>query len=251
MSRLSLALLIAHLCSPAFVRAQNITDTSNGTLNLVVSFTVTPGTSNLPTGKTVNFRLRCMNAAGYQLEASAVYSMVGTAPDDGGRAIAASDIGVGITAIDASKAGVLKPRTDAIVSGFDYDPAAVTANNGLTPYTGKANGQATLADIVNNPQAAILTGPQVAADEDTSGAANFITVTMTFALVPQYFTPGTFTAIITLTSTQQNPEHLIAGNPNGANHHEQVPTDHLWNRCIDVISVCANRISADNRDHNG
>jgi len=81
MSRLSLVLLIAHLCAPAFVRGQNITDTSNGTLNLVVSFTVTPGTSNSPTSKTVNFRLRCMNAAGYQLEASAVYSMVGTAPD--------------------------------------------------------------------------------------------------------------------------------------------------------------------------
>jgi hypothetical protein len=31
-----------------------------------------------------------------------------------------------------------------------------------------------------------------------------LTVTMAFALIPQYFTPGTFTAIITLTTTQQN-----------------------------------------------
>jgi hypothetical protein len=251
MSRLSLALLIVHLCAPAFVRGQNITDTSNGTLNLVVSFTVTPGTSNSPTSKTVDFRLRCMRATGYQLEASAVYSMVGTAPNDGGREIAAADIGVGITAIDTSKAGVLKPRTDSIVSGFDYDPAAVTADNGLTPYTGKANGQATLADFVNNPQITILTGPQVAADENTSGSANFITVTMSFALVPQYFTPGTFTATITLTTTQQDPDHLIAVNPNGANHHEQEPTDHPWNDCHNVVSICANRICADHRDHNG
>jgi hypothetical protein len=251
MGRLLLALLMAHLCLPAFVWSQNITDTSNGTLNLVVSFTVTPGTSNSPTSKTANFRLRCMGAAGYQLAASAVYSMVGTAPDDGGRAIAASDIGVGITAIDTSKADVLKPRADTIGSGFDYDPAALTADNGLTPYTGMANGQATIADFVGGPPVTFLTGPQVAADDNPSGPSNFITVIMTFALVPQYFTPGTFTAIITLTITQSNPEHLTAVNPNGVNHYEQETTDCFWNGRVDVVNVCANRICADNRHHNG
>ena len=70
-------------------------------------------------------------------------------------------------------------------------------------------------------------------------------------LVPQYFTPGTFTAIITLTTTQPSPEYLAAVNPNGVNHHEQEPTDHLWNGGLDVASICANRICADHGDHNG
>jgi hypothetical protein len=251
MRRLSLAILIAHLCAPNFAHGQKLTDASDGTLNLVVSFAVTPGASNSPASQTVNFRLRCRMATGYQVEASAVYAMVGSVPDDGGHAIAASDIGVGITAIDASQAEVIKPRTDTIVSGFDYDPAAVIGSNGLTPYTGKANGLATIADLVDSPSTTILTGPQIAADENTSGTPNFLTVTMTFALVPQYFTPGTFTAVITLTTTQQNPEHLIAVNPNRVDYYEKESTDQLRNGCTDVVSIRPNRVCPDDGDHNG
>ncbi|MBZ5498371.1 MAG: hypothetical protein LAP85_18380 [Acidobacteriia bacterium] len=241
--------MFIHLCAPALLGAQNITDTSNGTLNLVVSFTVVPGTSNSPTSRTVNFRVRCMSAAGYQLAASAVYSTAASAPADNGRTIQASDIGVGITAIDTSGSEVLKPRADTIAFGFDYDPANVPATNGLTPYTGKASGQATLADFVDNPIVTILAGPQVANTEDTSSSTNYISVTMTFALVPQYFTPGTFTAVITLSTSRGNPETMTKIKPNGANHHAQELFDSLWDDCIDVIDVCANRICPDDGNH--
>ncbi|MBM3791541.1 MAG: hypothetical protein FJW35_14500 [Acidobacteria bacterium] len=95
---------------------------------------------------------------------------------------------------------MITPRTDVIAAGFDYDPSAVTAVNGLTPYTGMASGQATVADLVNNPNIKILNGPQIhATSQSTAETENYITVTMTLALLPQYFTPGTFTAVITLT----------------------------------------------------
>ncbi|MFH1574591.1 MAG: hypothetical protein ABIG68_11440 [Acidobacteriota bacterium] len=187
------------LLGPACAHAQVLTDTSNGTLTAVVSFTVNPGTSNSPTSNQVQFRIRSNNAAGYNIVASTMYSVTPSAPDDGGRAIAASDIGVGITSL-VLRSNVITPRTDVIAPGFDYDPSGVTAVNGLTPYTGMASGQATVEDLVNNPNIKILNGPQIhATSQSTAETDNYITVTMTLALLPQYFTPGTFTAVITLT----------------------------------------------------
>jgi hypothetical protein len=194
-----LALLIINLF-PGCLCAQNITNTSNGNLSVIVTFsTMTPGTSNTPTNSTARFRIRCQNAAGYHVAASATCSFAPSQPADGGRTIDYSDIGVGITTVNTSKSGVIKPRADTIVSGLNYNPGSITATNGLTPYSGMASGQATIADIVNNPNLTILSGPQIATTQGTGSTTNFITVTMTFAELPQYLTPGTLTAVITLT----------------------------------------------------
>jgi hypothetical protein len=199
MSVRSLALLIINLF-PVCLCAQNITDTSNGNLSVTVSFSLmTPGTSNTPTNSTASFRIRCQNTAGYHLAASATCSFVPSQPADGGRTLDFSDIGVGITAVDTSKSGVIKPRVDTIATGFNYDPGSITATNGLTPYSGMSSGQATIADLADNPNLTILSGPQIAAEEGKGNGTNYITVTMTFAELPQYLTSGTLTAVVTLT----------------------------------------------------
>lgn len=197
MNRLWPAVILG-CCMPGRLCAQNITDTSNGTMSALISFTVTPGTSNTPVARTVSFRIRCADASGYHVAASASYVAVPSAPTDGGATIAASDIGVGITSVDTSSSQVIKPRTDTIAYGFDYDPGAVSAPNGLTPYAGRAAGQATVADLVGSPGTTILSGDRIAAGESPSDPNNYITVTMTFALLPQYFTPGIFTVALTL-----------------------------------------------------
>lgn len=183
---------------PGRLLAQNITDTSNGMLSAVVSFTVTPGTSNTPSAHTVSFRIRCADISGYRVTASAIFSAVPSAPADGGATLAASDIGVGITSVDTSNSQVIKPRTDTIAFGFGYDPGAVSAPNGLTPYTGRAAGQATVADLVASPGTTVLSGDRIAASENPNDPNNYITVTVNLALLPQYFTPGTFTVVLTL-----------------------------------------------------
>jgi hypothetical protein len=199
MKGLGSAVAAVLVLGPACASAQVLTNTSNGTLTAVVSFTVNPGTSNNPVSNQVQFRIRSNNAAGYNITASTTYTTTPSAPDDGGRPIAASDIGVGITSL-VLRSNVITPRTDVIAAGFDYDPSAVTAVNGLTPYTGMTGGQATVADLVNNPNIKILNGPQIhATNQNVTGTQNYITVTMTFALLPQYFTPGTIIAVITLT----------------------------------------------------
>jgi hypothetical protein len=113
----------------------------------------------------------------------------------GGLTIAASDIGVGITSI-TSASGVITPRTDTIVAGFGYDPTTVVASTGVTPYLGAAAGQATLADLLASKT--ILSGPRIDTVTDLT-TPDYLTVTMKFGLVPQYFTPCNFTAVITLT----------------------------------------------------
>ena len=42
--------------------------------------------------------------------------------------------------VDYSGSATKDPRVDTIAAGFNYDPATVTAANGLTPYTGTAVG---------------------------------------------------------------------------------------------------------------
>lgn len=177
---------------------QVITDTSDGTLTAVVPFgTMNVGDPSAPVVQQLQFRLRCKDLQGYRLLASASLSNSSSAPDEGGQKLGASDIGVGITAIDLSAAFVIKPRTDQITSGFDYDPSTITPANGLTPYPGAAAGQATLADLAAGG-VEILSGPKIANNENFQ-TANFLTVTVTLGAFPQFFTPGTATAIVTLT----------------------------------------------------
>jgi hypothetical protein len=115
----------------------------------------------------------------------------------GGSTISASDIGVGITSITAAS-NVDMPRADLIAPGFAYDPAGVVATNGLTPFGGVATGQATLGDLATGRK--ILNGNRIAPNINNGPASvNYLTVTMKFAVLPQYFTPATFAALVTLT----------------------------------------------------
>ena len=181
--------------------AQRIQNTSNGALSAVLPFgTLTPGVSNIPSSTSVQFRLRNNAAAGYHVEVSSVsFNAIPSAAADGGDPITPADIGVGITSITPAPTfnGIL-PRNDIVTSGFNYDPSAVSGVNGLTPYTGMASGLGTLADLANNPNITIITGNRIHANMAAAGARNYLTVTMTFALLRQYFTPAAFSGVVTL-----------------------------------------------------
>jgi hypothetical protein len=178
--------------------AQSFTDNSNGVLTVSIPFAnLTPGTSTTPSSTQVQFRIRTDNNNGYKVQVSAVFNAITSSPVDGGSTITASDIGVGISSL-AFGSSVQDPRSDNIAAGFNYDPSAVSAANGLTPYTGMASGRATLADLVANPNLTILSGPKISNNDGTTHPTNFITVTMTFGLIGQFFTPSTLSGILTL-----------------------------------------------------
>ena len=89
------------------------------------------------------------------------------------------------------------PRADVIFTGFNYNPGTVVGTNGLTPYTGIASGQATISDLSGGQE--ILNGNRIAATQSTASSTDYLQVTMTFGAVPQFFTPCTFSSVITLT----------------------------------------------------
>lgn len=184
--------------------SQVLTDTADGTLStVVVHSAMTPANTNMPTGTEVRFRIRSNSPWGYKVVAAlSSFTVNAASPASGGMTITSDDIGIGIVFVDSSGSSVLKPRTDTVSSGFNYDPGSVIATNGLTPYMGVATGQATLAELGSGYK--ILSGPKIANTEILS-ANNFITVTMKFGILGQYFTPASFTAVITLSiSNGQN-----------------------------------------------
>jgi hypothetical protein len=203
--RLSVVWLIVLIFS-AEGFSQVLTDTSNASLTAALAFgTLTAGTSNTPDSQTLQFRIRCSNVAGYKVKVtSATFTPITTAPADGGSTIDASDIGVGIVAVTTPPPfnGIL-PRNDVITGGFDYDPASITASNGLSPFGGLSGSpaRATFQDLISSPDTQILSGNQIHTSESASGAnapKNYLTVTMRFAVLRQYFTPATFSGTITL-----------------------------------------------------
>ena len=200
--RLVVFTLGAVLAFPGYGVAQNpqnsLTNTADATLAAVLPFgALTPARSTTPVATSVAFRLRNRTAAGYRLDAQLTSFIVTPAAlADGGATIARTDIGVGITSI-VSGSSVFLPRADVITSGFNYSPGAVTSPSGLTPYQGQALGTATLNDLVASKK--ILGGNQIAADAKLATAGNYLTVTMAFGLLPQYFTPASFSAVLTLT----------------------------------------------------
>ena len=191
------ALIAIVLNSSAF--AQIITDGSDNILSVTIPFgNLTPGTSTTPASTQVQFRIRSNSNNGYKVQASATFNVMGAGPNDGGVTVSASDIGVGITGLVFGPA-VKTPRADVIAPGLNYNPATVSAMNGLTPYAGMALGQATVADILANPNMTILSGPKIANNQHLNPPANMITVTMTFGVVGQFFTPATLSGVLTLT----------------------------------------------------
>jgi hypothetical protein len=199
----SMRLVVCATATILFLRgramAQILTSASEGVLSASIPFgNLTPGSSTTPASTQVQFRLRSNNDNGYRIRASAVFNVNTTAQPDGGTTVSASDIGIGITSLTYAPA-VREPRTDVIAPGLNYNPATVSAVNGLTPYTGMASGRATLADIIANPNITILSGPKIANNQTINPPTNFITVTITFGLVGQFFTPSTLSGTLTLT----------------------------------------------------
>lgn len=178
--------------------APSLTDTSDGVLTATIPFSnLTPGTSTTPSSGQIQFRLRTNSNNGYRVLASAVFTVVPTGAAQGGATLTASDIGMGISSMTYGSS-VKTPRVDTVASGYNYDPATVPAVNGLTPYTGAASGQATLADLLATPNLTLLAGPRIANNQGTH-ATNFITVTITFGIVGQFYTPSTLSGTLTLT----------------------------------------------------
>ena len=200
--RLVVFTLGAVLAFPGYGVAQNpqnsLTNTADATLAAVLPFgALTPARSTTPVATSVAFRLRNRIATGYRLDAQLTsFIVTPSALADGGATIAGSDIGVGITSI-VPGSSVLLPRADVTTSGFNYNPGTRTSPNGLTPYQGQALGTATLNDLVASKK--ILGGNQIAADARLTTAGNYLTVTMAFGLLPQYFTPASFSAVLMLT----------------------------------------------------
>ena len=181
--------------------SQRLQNGSNGVLTATVNFgALTPGFSSTPAGTTVNYRIRSNHVNGYRVRVvAATFNQATTAVADGGVTISASDIGVGISSVAVAPGFTgITPRADVIASGLNYDPSSVTAANGLTPFAGLASGQATLQDLIDNPNLTILSGNRIHPNELAAGAANFLTITLTFGVVRQYFTPATFTATLML-----------------------------------------------------
>jgi hypothetical protein len=190
---------VAIMMSRGKAIAQVLTNTSNGVLTASLPFgNLTPGTTTTPQSTQVQFRLRSNNNNGYKVLASAVFNVTPTGLVQGGTTVSASDIGVGITSIVPGNA-TKTPRVDTIATGFGYNPASVTSVNGLTPYAGAASGSATLEDILANPNMTILSGPTIANNQGINNQNNFLTVTITFGLVGQFFTPSTLSGILTIT----------------------------------------------------
>ena len=190
-----LVLLLA-ITTAAFGQ-RNITDTNDNTITFVTAVgSLTPANSANLTSGAVQFRIRCQDSAGYRVNALATFTP-GAAPTvNGGDTMGAKDVGIGIISV-TRESSVITPRTDTIAAGFNYDPATVTVLDGVTPFTSAAMGRATLADLATSRT--ILSGPRIATSSSTSSNTNYLTVTLSLAALPQYFTPSAFSIVITLT----------------------------------------------------
>ena len=195
------ALVLMHgipVHAQAAAKSTTVTDVADGTLAATIPFsTLTPGSATTPSTTELVFRIRNKSQNGYALQASATFSANPISPAGGGATLTAADVGVGVSNIVLAS-NVLTPRSDVIASGFGYDPGTVTATNGLTPFTGRASGQATLADIIASPQITLLTGPRIGRNDNYIGN-DYLTVTITFGVLGQFHTPCAISGTLTLT----------------------------------------------------
>jgi hypothetical protein len=125
--------------------------------------------------------------------ASAVVSVMSSAPAEGGRTIDAGDIGIGVTAISPDGNARIAP-------GFAYDPSTVRSERGRNPYSGAAAGRATLDDL-RTPRAIVL---GIGGDRERP-----VTLTLTLGILPRFFTPGAFTITVTVTAQDDSSISLI------------------------------------------
>ncbi len=120
--------------------AFSITNTSDGTGSSTISFgALTPANNNTLASGTAQVRLRSNKAYRVTAQASAL-SFAGAGATDGGASLSLADIGFGISALDTSGANVANTVGHTIVALYNYDPAAFTVTNGLTPFVAGTHG---------------------------------------------------------------------------------------------------------------
>ena len=181
--------------------ACSLTNSSDTALSSTIALgAMTPAANNtLVTGTAVT-HLRSNKAYVVSAQATAL-SFTGAGIADGGNAMALSDIGFGLTAVDATATNVASSHTDTIVAGppsFDYTGGWTAAANGLTPFVGGTNS--TLNDITANTQ--VLSGTRLSKKGNIATNNNAVVATFGVATLPQYFTPNTtFSSTVTLTMT--------------------------------------------------
>jgi hypothetical protein len=176
--------------------AVSVTNASDATLSSTVALgTLTPAAGGSLMSGTVQARLRSNKAYTLSAQAAAL-SVSGAAAADGGASLTLSDIGFGVTAIDATGSNVATGHTDTIVSLFNYGSGFPAVSNGLTPFVAGTNG--TLNDLTSSTQ--VLSGSRISAKGNLSTNNNFVLVTFGVATLPQYFTPNSgFSTTVTLT----------------------------------------------------
>lgn len=107
-------------------------------------------------------------------------------------AVQLSDIGFGVQNLRRLAAGKnCNDSAQTISVPFDNDPS-VTVNR-----SGRASYPSSLADV--GTSTVILMGPRLSAAADVAQADNGWAFDAIFAVVPQYFAPGSFTLTVTFT----------------------------------------------------
>jgi len=212
MKRTLLILAVAILACAPFVTAQtggtislsgntlesySLTNAGGTTITAAgVAFTdLTPVLSQaLVTNESVLGYLRSNHK--YKLSAQVTANSGFGGQTDAGDNIALSDIGFGIRGLVTTGTNVVNPASHVVVTKFNYVstgwPAATT---GVTPFVAGTNG--TLNDITGDTQ--ILSGSRISKLGNIANPDNAIQLTFGFAVLPQYFSPNSFTATITLT----------------------------------------------------
>jgi hypothetical protein len=153
-----------------------------------------PGISGAPPTAALRFRLSLARSAGvraYQINAVSNFVFTPVAPAEGGKSITASDLGLGVAGI--SLQGVT--GNVIIAEGFNYDPSTVKGRNGQVSYEGATSGRATLADLLSGRE--ILRIENISGSRVSAGPIE-LTLTLRFAMQPQFLTPGSFSGAITL-----------------------------------------------------
>jgi hypothetical protein len=121
---------------------------------------------------------QAMALRGYRIQATSTFQFTPAARNAGGKDLVASDIAIGVEGISST----LGHAGATIAAGFEPS----------------AGGRATLADLMSGRE--ILRVPKVSPDGVPAGGGQML-VTLRLGVPSQYFTPGEFSATVTMTVT--------------------------------------------------
>jgi hypothetical protein len=145
-----------------------------------------PGKAGTPATVMVPFVLpisKLTATSGYHIQALSSFVFTPSAPEAGGKSVAAKDIGIGIIGLSSTAMAL---GNAAITTGFNQDPTAPTT------------GQASLGDLLSGIQV-LQVGKMPAVSLPASGG--FLTMTLKLAVPKKFFTPGAFSGTVTLIVT--------------------------------------------------